>query len=133
MTAHSRGGSWRWRFRIAFGVAALWQFVSWGGRLSLLTDADRFDVWSWTRIGGSLVFGVLLLLIALGGRRTGFARWVAFGFLAFAFVTWGRSLVNVWGDPVNTLGFNLVHSVLAVTTWILGAWTVWVSQQGVER
>ncbi|UCG41371.1 MAG: hypothetical protein JSV07_03710 [Acidimicrobiia bacterium] len=124
---------WRWQFRIAFGVAAIWQFVSWGGRISLLTEAERFDWMSWTRIGGSLVFGALLLLVALGGRRTGFAKWVAFGFLAFSLLTWGRSLMNVWGDPVNTMAFNLVHSVLAVTTWVLGVWTVWISQAGVER
>ena len=128
-----RGLSWRWQFRLAFGIAAVWQFVSWGGRIGLLTEAERFDWWSWTRIGGHLVFGALLLLVALGGRRTGFAKWTAFGFFAFALFTWGRSLINVWGDPVNTLGFNLVHTVLAVTTWVLGAWTVWVSQLGVER
>ena len=36
MTNDGRRVGWRWRFRIAFAVAALWQFVSWGGRISLL-------------------------------------------------------------------------------------------------
>lgn len=127
------GGGWRWRFRLAFGLAAAWQLASWGGRISLLTEADRFDWGSWARIGGSVMFGVLLLLVALGGRRTGFSKWVAVGFLAFALVTWGRSLLGVWDDPANSLGFNLVHTGLAATTWVLGGWTVWVSQSGVER
>ena len=117
-----------WGLTAAFGAAAVWQFVSWGGRISLLTEAEMFDWWSWTRIGGSLLFGVLLLLAAIGGRRTGYAKGVALGFLIFALATWGRSLSNVWADEANTLAFNLVHTGLAGVTWILGAWTVVASR-----
>ncbi len=117
-----------WGLTAVFGAAALWQFVSWGGRISLLTEAEMFDLWSWTRIGGSLLFGVLLLLAAIGGRRTGFAKGVALGFWVFALATWGRSLANVWTDASNTLAFNLVHTALALVTWSLGGWTVVASR-----
>lgn len=112
---------------VAFGAAGAWQFVSWGGRISLLTAAERFDWWSWTRIGGSLLFGALLVLAAIGGRRTAFAKGVAVGFLTFALLTWGRSLLLVWADDANTLAFNVVHTALAAVTWFLGGAVVWTS------
>ena len=43
--------------RLALVAAGIWQFVSWGGRISLLTDAEAVDQWNWFRIGGSLAVG----------------------------------------------------------------------------
>jgi hypothetical protein len=106
--------------RATFGVAAAWQFVSWGGRISLLTEADRFDQWNWARIGGSLLFGVLLGVVAIRGRHRS-AREVGVAFLVFSLLLWGRSLAIVWSDGDNSLGFRLVHTALAVVTWSLAA------------
>ncbi len=105
------------RARVVFGAAALWQLASWGGRISLLTEAERFDAWNWGRIGGSLVFAVLLGVVAVRARHRS-AREVAVAFLVFSLVLWGRSLGLVWSEP-NELGFRLVHSALAVITWSL--------------
>ena len=115
------------RARATFGAAAAWQFVSWGGRISLLTEAEQFDGWNWARIGGSLVFGVLLGVIAVRGRRPS-AREVGVGFLVFSLLLWGRSLAMVWTDGDNSLAFNLVHSGLALVTWTLGALCVRASR-----
>lgn len=114
----------RSRAVIPFAVAALWQFVAWGGRISLLTEAERFDWWHWTRIGGSLVIGALLALVAIRKARGSFARSVAWVFLVFGVLTWSRSLWVNWTEPANSLAFNLMHTALAGVTWGLAAWCV---------
>ncbi len=119
------------RARILFGMAAVWQMVSWGGRISLLTEAERFVAWNWARIGGSLVFAVLLAVVAVRGRSRS-AREVAVAFLVFAVLLWGRSLTLVWSDSDNTLAFNLVHTGLAVVTWALAVLCVGASRAPIE-
>lgn len=106
--------------RVVLVAAAVWQFVSWVGRISLLTDAESVDPWNWFRIGGSLLVGALILLVGVGlVRRRGVATAIAWAYLLVGLVTWSRSLFNVWTEP-NTLGFRLVHTALALVTWGFG-------------
>lgn len=100
--------------------AGIWQFIAWGGRITLLTEAETFDFWNWFRIGGSLVLGTLVLLVGLGVVRSQpLARAFAWAYLAVALVTWSRSLYVNLTEP-NTLGFRLMHVALALVTWTLG-------------
>lgn len=119
--------------RLALVAAGVWQFVSWGGRISLLTDAETADPWNWFRIGGSLAVGAAVLAVGVGlVRRRPVALSVAWAYLAVGLVTWSRSLVNVWTEP-NTLGFRLVHTALALATWVLGAVAVAVVRRAPDR
>lgn len=119
--------------RLALVAAGIWQFVSWGGRISLLTDAETGDPWNWFRIGGSLAVGAAVLAVGLGlVRRHAVARISAWAYLVVGLVTWSRSLVNVWTEP-NTLGFRLVHTALALATWLLGVVAVAVVRRSADR
>lgn len=119
--------------RVVLGAAAVWQFASWGGRISLLTDAETTDWWNWFRIGGSLAAGVAVLMIGVGlvrSRRVAVA--IAWAYLLVGLATWSRSLFNVWTEP-NTLGFRLVHTALALVTWALGVGAVWTTRRRIPE
>lgn len=104
--------------------AGVWQFISWGGRITLLTEAETFDFWNWFRIGGSLLLGALVLLVGLGlVRSQSLARAFAWAYLAVALITWSRSLYINLTEP-NTLAFRLMHVALALVTWSLGLMAV---------
>lgn len=119
--------------RVALVAAGIWQFVSWGGRISLLTDAETVDPWNWFRIGGSLLVGAAVLAVGIGlVRRRPVALALAWAYLLVGLVTWSRSLVNVWTEP-NSLGFRLVHTALALTTWVLGVVAVAVVRRAPDR
>ena len=47
------------------GAAAVWTFIAWGNRIGLLTGDEASDPWTWIRVGGSLLFGVALAVIAV--------------------------------------------------------------------
>lgn len=101
-------------------VILAWTAVSWGGRIRLLTDVDAGDWWSWARIGGSFLIGVVVGLSLILGRA---AKPMAVLFVAWTIPIWGRSLFVVWTEP-NALGFRLVHTVLATVWFALSAWAV---------
>lgn len=105
--------------RVLAGVASAWQFASWGGRISLLTEGGA-DRWDWIRIGTGLGLGVFLAVLALWkGATFDFQEKVASSFLFLSVIVWGRSLLTVWSET-NTLSFRLVHTVLALVTFFLG-------------
>lgn len=113
--------------------AAVWQFISWIGRIGLLTDPETADWWTWFRIGGSLLVGVGVLAVGLGiVRRWGIARLLAWAYLVVALLTWSRSLLNVWTEP-NSLGFRIVHTGLALVTWSFALGSVWVTRPVADR
>lgn len=113
----------RWD-RSALIGAGLWQFVTWGGRIGLLTDAESFDPWNWFRIGGSLVLGLAVLIVGLGlVRSPTFGRAAAWAYLLVAIATWGRSLYVNLTEP-NSVSFRLMHLALALVTWTLGVLAV---------
>ena len=119
--------------RLTLIAAGIWQFVSWGGRISLLTAGETADPWNWFRIGGSLAVGAAVLAVGLGlVRRRSLALAIAWAYLLVGLATWSRSLFNVWTEP-NTLGFRLVHTALALATWLLGVVAVTVVRRSAER
>jgi hypothetical protein len=110
--------------RVVLVGAGVWQFISWGGRITLLAEAEAFEFWNWFRIGGSLLLGTAVLLVGLGlVRSPALARGFAWAYLAVALVTWSRSLWVNLTEP-NTLGFRLMHVALALVTWTLGVLAV---------
>ncbi|MGF1668540.1 MAG: hypothetical protein ACFCVC_19940 [Acidimicrobiia bacterium] len=108
-------------------VILVWTAISWGGRLSLLTDVDADDLWSWARIGGSFVIGLVAGLALIIGKG---ARPMAIVFALWTIPIWARSLFMVWTEP-NTTGFRLVHTALAVVWLALSAWALrWAQATG---
>ena len=121
------------RDRLVLLGAALWQVIAWGGRISLLTDAETSDWWNWFRIGGSLAAGLAVGLVGLGilrGARA--ARLAAWAYLVVGLITWSRSLLTVWTEP-NSMGFRVVHMLLALVTWGLGLASVRVARRAPAR
>ena len=98
------------------GAAAIWTFIAWGNRIGLLTGDEASDPWTWIRVGGSLLFGVALAVIAaLLWRSKPFAVWMARVFIGFGvlmLVIWMRSLVSTLSGD-ESLAFKAVHVVLA--------------------
>jgi len=98
------------------GAAAVWTFIAWGNRIGLLTGDEASDPWTWIRVGGSLLFGVVLAVIAVvlwAGKPL--VRWMAGVFVGFGIlmlVIWLRSAFSVLGDDEN-VAFKVVHLVLA--------------------
>ena len=101
-------------------VILIWTAISWGGRIRLLTDVDAGDWWSWARIGGSFVIGVVVGISLILGTAI---RPMATLFVLWTVPIWARSLFVVWTEP-NTLWFRLVHTALAVVWFGLSAWAV---------
>lgn len=97
-----------------------WTALSWGGRVGLLTDAESSDAGSWARIGGSILIGLLAAAAFFTGRA---ARPMAWIFALWTLGVWSRSLWVVWSEP-NTLGFQMVHTVLAAVWFGLAALAV---------
>ena len=66
------------------GAAAIWTFIAWGNRISLLTGDESSDPWTWIRVGGSLLFGMALAVIAVVlWRGKPLVRWMAGVFVGF--------------------------------------------------
>jgi hypothetical protein len=104
-------------------AAAVWTFVVWGNRIGLLTGDEASDPWTWIRVGGSLLFGVALVGIAvLLWRGRSVAPWMAGVFVAFGvlmLVVWIRSAVTVLSGD-ESVAFKVVHVVLALVSIWLG-------------
>lgn len=107
------------RIQVLAAAGAIWQVVSWGGRVSLLTEAGA-DRWDWIRIGTGLLLAVFLAVVALWKDASfDFQQKVASSYLFLSIIVWGRSVLNVWSES-NTLGFRLMHTALALVTFSLG-------------
>ncbi len=99
------------------GLAALWQFLAWGGRVSLLGEAGATN-WDWIRIGTGVGLGVALALVALWrDAPVDFPEKVASSYLLLTLLVWGRSVFTVWNE-VNTLSFRSVHTALGLVTFL---------------
>lgn len=104
--------------RVAWWAAAAagWTFIAWGNRIGLLTGDEASDPWTWVRVGGSLLFGVALAVIAVElWRGKPLVRWMAGVFVGFGIlmlVVWLRSAFSVLGDD-ESVAFKVVHVVLA--------------------
>ena len=112
------------RIALWSGAAALWTFIAWGNRIGLLTGDEASEPWTWIRVGGSLVLGVALMVIAIAlWRHTAFSRPMGLTFIAFGILmlaVWGRSAFSVLTDD-ESLAFKLVHIALAVISIGFGA------------
>lgn len=104
--------------------AAVWTFIAWGNRIGLLTGDERNDPWTWIRVGGSLILGVLLTIVAVllwrGGEPAGWMRVVFAVFLVLMLVIWTRSAISVLSGD-ESVSFKVVHVVLAVISVGFGA------------
>ncbi len=104
--------------------AAIWTFIAWGSRIDFITSDDARDPWNWIRIGGSLLLGVALVVIAVAlWRGLPFTRTVGLVLLTFAglmIIIWIRSVFSVLNDD-ESLAFKLVHIVLAAVSIGFGA------------
>lgn len=95
---------------LALAVLA-WTAVSWGGRIGLLTTTEAGDPWTLVRVVGSLLVGVATAAVLAGPPS-----WeppVLGLFVGWTVVVWIRASVLAWADSPS-LGFSLVHTVLAV-------------------
>lgn len=103
---------------LAISIAA-WTLIAWGARIGLLTSEE--SVGAWVRVGGSLVIGIFaaatLVIPQLGSAR----KPALVLFSVFTVVLWTRSLVVNWGGE-GSIGFKLVHTVLALGFFALAVW-----------
>lgn len=103
---------------VAIGV---WTLLAWGGRIGLLTGDE--GVWSWVRIGGSLLVGLLTVLTLLVPALEGWQRPMLIVFAVFTIVLWAHSLYVNWTGS-GSLPFKLVHTVLAAGFFALALWAL---------
>jgi hypothetical protein len=115
--------------RVALAVAiVVWTLAAWGGRIGLLTSDE--SVWSWVRIGGSLLVGLLAAATLVLAPLQDVRRPVLIVFAVFTVVLWVRGLVVNWiGD--GSLSFKLVHTVLGLGFFAL-AWWAWTLATSAE-
>ncbi len=104
-------------------VASIWTFIAWGNRIGLLTGDEASDPWTWIRVGGSLLFGLVLAGIAVLLRRgrpiAPWMRWVFIGFGMLMLIIWFRSSASVLSGD-ESVAFKTVHIVLALISVGLG-------------
>ena len=108
------------------GTAGAWTLLVWLTRIPLV-EADA-GPGAWIRIGAALAAGVLVVVAAwrLADWEPRTIAWINIGF-AFAMVfLWLPSLLSVWSND-NSLGFRLVHTLLAAVSMGFG---VLLAQQG---
>ncbi len=115
-----------------FAAAGGFTLLVWGSRIGLLTGVERADLASWLRIGGSIGFGLTLLLLAmlmwLTESPSGWSQPAAWGFLVFNLAIWVPSVLRV--VPGNdSAAFKGVHVVLAIGSVGLAALTVWATSR----
>lgn len=121
-----------------FWIAGGWTFLVWGGRIGLLTGAERADPASWFRIGGSIAFGVTLVFLGFLMWRTespsGWSEPASFANLVFNLAVWLPSAGRVLTGEA-TAAFKAVHVALAVTSVGLATAAVWAAgrPRSIER
>jgi len=113
-----------------FWLAGGWTLLVWGGRIGLLTGAERVDPASWFRIGGSIAFGIALVFLGVLMWRTdspsGWSEPASFANLIFSLAVWLPSAARIVTGEARA-GFKAVHVVLAVTSLALATGAVWAA------
>ncbi len=111
------------RETIVLALAGLWTLVIWSTRLRI-ASSDAATGWTdWARIVVSLVFGLMLVTLAINLRRGARNRWGAAAMIGFALwmvVVWVPSLVGVLAGDQSS-AFKLIHSALAMGSLAVGA------------
>lgn len=108
------------RWTLAATIVA-WTVIAWGGRIGLLTGAEEW--WSWLRIGGSLVIGLIAAASLVTPWLYPVMRPVLYVLATWTVVLWTRSLVVNWLGS-GSLAFKLVHTVLAIGFYLIAWWGV---------
>lgn len=117
----------RWTSVLPVGFA-LWTLFVWGGRLrNLLQEPGPLaDVSRWS-VAGAVTFsavGLAVLVFALSGGRGILLRAAVFALVALTFVVWAVRAVDIAAGD-HSLGFIIVHLVLAVVSVVLGGLALW--------
>lgn len=98
----------------------------------MLTGAERADLSSWLRIGGSIGFGLTMLLLAmlmwLTESPSGWSQPAAWTFLVFNLAVWIPSVLRVISGG-DTAAFKGVHVALAIGSVGVAALTVWATSR----
>ena len=119
------------RIVLALAIAA-WTLITWGGRIRLLTDAEQSSIGNWTRIGGSIVVGLVAAAVLVWAHDGALERWALTVFAVWSSIIWLRSLLSVWAGE-QSLAFKLVHTVLATGFFLLSFFAIrvgWFSSTG---
>lgn len=116
----------RSRWTLAVTIVA-WTLIAWGGRIGLLTGAEEW--WSWLRIAGSLLIGVVAAAALVTPWLYPVMRPVLYVLAAWSVVLWTRSLVVNWIGS-GSLPFKLVHTVLAFGFYAIAWWAVATAARG---
>lgn len=119
------------RIVLALAIAA-WTLITWGGRIRLLTDADQSSIGNWTRIGGSIVVGLVAAAVLVWAHDGALERWALTVFAVWSSIIWLRSLLSVWAGE-QSLAFKVVHTVLATGFFLLSFFAIrvgWFSSTG---
>ncbi|MDH3193548.1 MAG: hypothetical protein OEY55_03970 [Acidimicrobiia bacterium] len=98
----------------------------------MLTGLERADLSSWLRIGGSIGFGLTMLMLAmlmwLAESPSGWSQPAAWAFLVFNLAVWIPSVLRVVPGDASA-AFKGVHVVLAFCSVGLAALTVWATSR----
>ena len=114
------------RWALAVAIVAL-TLIAWGGRIGLLTGAE--SRWSWLRIVGSLLFGLLAALSLVVPQMATSRRPLLLWWALWSVVIWARSVIVNWLGS-GSLPFKLVHTVLAAGFFIVAWWAFTTATRG---
>lgn len=99
----------------------VWTLIAWGGRVGLLAVGD--DWFDWTRIIGSVLIGVVTAIVLLAPRLREWSQPVLYVFSIWTVLIWTRSMIVNWAGS-GTIGFKMVHTLLAFGFGLLVWWSV---------
>ncbi len=99
--------------RVLGVLILVWAAATWGGRISLLVDADPTAV---MRVAVSILAAIAAGAVLIRGTARG--RSILWTYAVVTAAVWISSLVSVWRND-HQVGFRLVHTALAAVSLAL--------------